>query len=152
MDLNAKINKLFSLNGNCVMWSLYDKPEDAFYNGERITSEILNSIVLPKTASNKLIILPCNRSNTYHKHLELSKKAYTYNELLIKLNNFYTKRNLTIRELKKIPNDFKDYVKNAIKNDKTISFIDIMGSLCRFEDISRINKKIDHIYLVDLGS
>jgi hypothetical protein len=152
MDLNAKINKLFSLNNDCVMWNLYDKPEDAFYDGEIITSIKLNSIVLSKTNSKKIIILPCNRSTTYYKHLQLSKKAYTYKELFIKLNNFYTKKNLTIRELKKIPNDFHDYVKDAIKNGNTISLIDIMGSLCRFEDISRINKNIDHIFLVDLGS
>ena len=72
------------------MCNLYDKSEDAFYDGEIITSIKLNSIVLSKTNSKKIIILPCNRSTTYYKHLQLSKRAYTYKELFIKLNNFYT--------------------------------------------------------------
>jgi hypothetical protein len=151
MEINAKIAKMFS-SGECVMWNIYDKPEDAFYDGDKITIQKLNSIVLPKTDSKKLIILPCNRSSDYYKHIELSTKEYTYNELFTKLHEFYTKKNLTLTELKRIPNDFKDYVKDAIKNGVTISFIDIMGANCRFEDITRLNKNLDHIYSIYLGS
>ena len=151
MDINTIIAKMCS-SDDCVIWNIYDKPEDAFYNDDKITKKMLDTVILPKTNSNKIIILPCNRSNNYHKNIELSTKKYTYRELFTKLNDFYTKKNLTIAKLKKIPNDFDDYVKDAIENGKTISFIDIMGSLCRFEDIIRVNKNFDHIYTIYLGS
>ena len=150
-NLNTTISKMLS-SGEIVMWNIYDEPEYAFYDDDKITPQILDSVILPKTNSKKIIILPCHRSNQYHKHIELSTKEYTYRQLFVKLKEFYTKKNVTITELKRIPNDFDDYVKNAINNGKTISFIDIMGSLCRFEYITRINKYLDHIFTIYLGS
>ena len=150
-NLNASIAKMFS-SDEIVMWNIYDDPEEAFYDDDKITHKKLDSVILPKTNSKKIIILPCHRNNLYHKHIQLSTKEYTYRQLFFKLKEFYTKKNLTITELKRIPNDFNDYVKNAIDNGTTISFIDIMGSLCRFESITRVNKNLNHIYTIYLGS
>ncbi len=94
-----------------------------------------------ETISNKLIILECQRASEYYRYLELKTKSYTYKELFEELHKFYCNTRLTLEELKLIPNDFHDYVKDAIKDikkNKKIYLIDIMGSLCRFEKIYNV--------------
>ena len=59
-----------------------------------------------------------------------------------------------MEELKSIPNDYHDYVKDAIKEikkNKKIYLIDIMGSLCRFENIYKVSN-YEHVYRIFLGT
>lgn len=70
------------------------------------------------------------------------------------LHIFYCNTRLTLEELKLIPNDYHDYVKDAIKEikkNKKIYLIDIMGSLCRFEKIYKVSN-YDHVYRIFLGT
>lgn len=133
-QLNTQVKEALSFYSDNIMWNLYELPEDAFYHGKKITNKKLNSIILPKSVSNKLIILECQRASEYYRYLELKTKPYTYKELFEELHKFYCKTRLTLEELKLIPNDFHDYVKDAIKDikkNKKIYLIDIMGSLSK---------------------
>lgn len=58
---------------------------------------------------------------------------------------------LTLQQIKKIPNDIDDYVKDAIKKikEENVYRIDIIGSLCRYEGIEEISKDV---YKLILGS
>ena len=153
-QLNTEVKEVLSDYSDNIMWNLYEKPEDAFYHGKKITNKRLNSIALNETISNKLIILECQRASEYYRYLELKTKAYTYKELFEKLHNFYCNTKLTLEELKLIPNDFHDYVKDAIKDikkNKKIYLIDIMGSLCRFEKIYNVFN-YDHVYRIFFGT
>ena len=74
--------------------------------------------------------------------LRIKNKILYFKELFEELHNFYCKTRLTFEELKLIPNDFHDYVKDAIKDSKKkkkIYLIDIMGSL---------SKKIKDFFLI----
>jgi len=136
------------------MWNLFESVENAFYHGKKILNNKLNTIILPKTNSNKIIILPCHRFEEYYKYIELSRKKYSYRELFSKLKKFYTKTELLLKELINIPDDIDNYKNDAIKlikNNKKIYMIDIMGSLCRFEGIRTI-ENFEHIFYLILGS
>lgn len=133
----------------CVMWNLYDKPEDAYYNGKKITNKKLNEIILPYTYIKKTLIVPCQRDSEYYENILLSPKNFTYKELFILLFEFYNKEKLDIKKLKDIPNDVSDYVKDAIKESKKkrIYRIDLVGNLCRFEGIQQISENIFELIL-----
>ena len=153
-QLNTKVKETLSFYSDNIMWNLYEKPEDAFYHGKKITKKKLNSIALDVSISNKLIILECQRESEYYRYLELKTKSYTYKEFFEELHKFYCNTKLTLEELKLIPNDFHDYVKDAIKQikkNKKIYLIDIMGSLCRFEKIYKVSN-YDHVYRIFLGT
>jgi len=154
-QLNTTVKESLSFYSDNIMWNLYEKPEDAFYHGKKITKKRLNSIALDVSISNKLIILECQRASEYYRYLELKTKSYTYKEFFEELHKFYCNTKLTLEELKLIPNDFHDYVKDAIKeikkNKKKIYLIDIMGSLCRFEKIYKVSN-YDHVYRIFLGT
>jgi phage anti-repressor protein len=153
-QLDTQVKELLSFYSDNIMWNLYEKPEDAFYHAKKITTKRLNSIALDESFSNKLIILECQRASEYYRYLELKTKSYTYKEFFEELHNFYCNTRLTLEELKSIPNDYHDYVKDAIKEikkNKKIYLIDIMGSLCRFENIYKVSN-YDHVYRIFLGS
>ena len=153
-QLDTEVKESLSFYSDNIMWNLYEKSEDAFYHGKKITTKKLNSIALYESISNKLIILECQRASEYYRYLELKTKSYTYKELFEELHKFYCNTKLTLEELKLIPNDFHDYVKDAIKQikkNKKIYLIDIMGSLCRFEKIYKVSN-YDHVYRIFLGT
>lgn len=153
-QLDTQVKELLSFYSDNIMWNLYEKPEDAFYHAKKITTKKLNSIALDESFSNKLIILECQRASEYYRYLELKTKSYTYKEFFEELHNFYCNTRLTLEELKLIPNDYHNYVKDAIKEikkNKKIYLIDIMGSLCRFENIYKVSN-YDHVYRIFLGT
>lgn len=136
------------------MWNLFESVENAYYNGKKISNNKLNTIILPKTNSNKIIILTCYRFEEYYKYIELSRRKYSYRQLFSKLKKFYTKTELLLKELINIPDDIDNYKNDAIKlikNNKKLYMIDIMGSLCRFESIRNI-ENFEHIFYLILGS
>ncbi len=149
--IDLRIKKLFSKMCKCTMWNMYEKPTNAYYNGKKILPNKLNETILPKSISNKLLIVPVHRFEEYIECIELSKDKITLKDLLNILYNFYNKETLTLQQLKIIPNDMDDYVKDAIQKHKMrkIYRIDIIGSLCRYEGIIKI---YDNIYKLILGS
>lgn len=147
--INDEIKIYFSKICKCVMWNLYDNFDDAYFNGKKITNTKLNEIIIPKTSMNKILFLPCQRDSEYYESISLLPKQFTYKELFIILFNFYNKEKLNIKQLKQIPNDINDYVKEAIKNNKyrQIFRIDLMGNLCRFEGIRQNSSNIFELLL-----
>jgi phage anti-repressor protein len=149
--INNDLKIYFSKICDCVMWNLYDKPDEAYFSGRKITSKKLNEIIISESYINKILIVPCQRDSEYYENISLTSKKYTYNELFILLYDFYNKEKLDIKKLKQIPNDVSGYVKDAIKDSKKKSIyrIDLVGSLCRFEDVRQIS---ENIYKLILGS
>jgi phage anti-repressor protein len=149
--INNDLKIYFSKMCDCVMWNLYEKPEEAYFSGRKVTPKKLNEIIIPESYINKILILPCQRDSEYYENLSLSFKKYTYKELFMLLYDFYNKEKLEIKKLKQIPNDVSGYVKDAIKDSKNKSIyrIDLVGNLCRFEDVRQIS---ENIYKLILGS
>lgn len=149
--IDSKIKKLFSKICECTMWNMYENPSNAFYNGKKISNKKLNEIILSKSISNKLLIVPVHRFEEYLEYIELSNNDITLKQLFNILYNYYNKEEITLEQLKKIPNDMDDYVRDAIKKYKTTKVyrINIIGSLCRYEGIYRIS---DNVYRLILGS
>ena len=147
--INDEIKIYFSKMCECVMWNLYDKIDDAYFNGKKVTNKKLNEIIIPETYMNKILIVPCQRDSEYYENITLLPKKYTYKELFIILFEFYNKEKLDIKKLKQIPNDISGYVKDAIKDSKkkAIYRIDLVGSLSRFEDIQQISSNIFELIL-----
>ena len=147
--INNDLKIYFSKMCGCVMWNLYDKPNEAYFNGKPITTKKLNEIIIPESYMNKILIVPCQRDSEYYKNITLSSKKITYNELFIILFDFYNKEKLDIKKLKQIPNDISGYVKDAIKDSKKKSIyrIDLVGSLCRFEGVEQISSNIFELIL-----
>ncbi len=56
IDLNIK--KIFSKLCKCTMWNMYENPSNAYYNGKIISLKKMNEIILPKSISNKILIIP----------------------------------------------------------------------------------------------
>ena len=52
-QLNTELKEVLSFYSNNVMWNLYEKSENAFYHGKKITNKKLNSIVLNETCQEK---------------------------------------------------------------------------------------------------
>ncbi len=134
--INNDIKISFSRMCECVMWNLYDKIEDAYYNGKKISSKKLNEIIIPDTYIKKILIVPCQRDHEYYEIIPLASKEYTYKELFEILFKFYNKEKLDMAKLKKIPDDILGYVRDAIKDikNKSIYRIDLVGNLCRYEN------------------
>jgi len=149
--INNDLKIYFSKMCDCVMWNLYDKPNEAYFSGKKITPKRLNKIIIPESYINKILIVPCQRDSEYYENILLSSKKYTYKELFILLYDFYNKEKLDIKKLKQIPNDISGYVKDAIKDSKKKSIyrIDLVGNLCRFENVRQIS---ENIYKLILGS
>jgi hypothetical protein len=133
------------------MWYLYEHPSEAYYNGRKVSSNKLNKIILPESISDKMLIVPVHRFEEYYEYINLSKYNITLKQLLKILFNYYNKEEITLQQLKLIPNDIDDYVKDAIKKHKTekIYRINIVGSLCRYEGICEI---YNGVYKLNLGS
>ena len=149
MDFDIK--KLFTKVCKCTMWYLYEHPSEAYYNGRKVSSNKLNKIILPESISDKILIVPVHRFEEYFEYINLSKNNITLKQLLKILFNYYNKEEITLQQLKLIPNDIDDYVNDAIKNHKTekIYRINIVGSLCRYEGIREI---YNNVYKLKLGS
>jgi hypothetical protein len=150
--INNKIAKMFSYSGECVMWNMYDNPNKAFYNGKKIIDKKLKDVILPKTYLDKLLIVALHRFEENVEVINLGNEKYTYIKLFNLLYKYYNKEKLDIEVINKIPNDIDNYKKDAIKkynSGKDVFRIDIIGSLCRFEDIKLIDC---NIYKLILGS
>ena len=150
--INNHIAKIFSYSGECVMWNMYDNPNKAFFNGNKIIDKKLKEIILPKTYLDKLLIVAMHRFEENIEVINLGNEKYTYLKLFNLLYKYYNKEKLDIEVIKKIPIDIDNYKKDAIKkynSGKDVFRIDIIGSLCRFEGIKLIDC---NIYKLVLGS
>lgn len=157
LNSDKQVKILFSKMGKNIKWNIYEDPTEAYDSGKKISQSKLNKVVLPKTMNNKIIMLNANRDYEYYEHITLPKKEITYKELFTAIYNFFNEK-LTLEQLKKIPNDTSDYVKDAIKDVKKRKVVrrkDIMGSLCRYENIrkfERSNMYLNDVYIVSMGS
>ena len=150
--INTEIKILFSYLSKSVRWNLFDKYTDGYYDGKKMTNKHLQKEILPKTDNNKQLIVDCHRFGLFTESINLGYNKINYETLFKILYKFYNKEELTLEYLIKIPNDMDDYVKDAIHNIKhgnKIYRIDLLGSLCRYENIININ---DNIYKLVLGS
>jgi len=59
--IDFKIKKMFSKMCECTMWNIYENPKKTYYNGEKITPDKLNEIILPESISEKILIVPVHR-------------------------------------------------------------------------------------------
>ena len=143
--INNQIAKMFSYSCECVMWNMYDKPNKAYYNGKNITDKKLKETILPKTYLDKLLIVAMHRFEENVEVINLGNEKYSYLRLFNLLYKYYNKEKLDINVINKIPIDIDDYKKDAIKkynSGKDVFRIDIIGSLCRFENIKLIDYNI----------
>jgi phage anti-repressor protein len=149
--IDSDIKKMFSEMCECTMWNMYENPLNAYYNGKKITTEKLNEIIIHESMSNNILIVPVHRFEEYMEYIDLSNENITLKKLFNILFKYYNKEELTLEQLKRIPNDIDDYVKDAKKKIKTdkVYRIDIIGSLCRYEGIYEIT---DNVYKLALGS
>lgn len=149
--IDSKIKKLFSKICKCTMWNMYENPNNAYHSGKKITTKILNTIIIPKSISNNLLIVPNHRFEEYFEYIDLSNDAITLKKLFNILFEYYNKQELSLAQLKKIPNDIDNHVKDAIKKIKfnKVYRIDVIGNLCRYEGIYKIT---NNIYRLILGS
>lgn len=60
--INNDIKIYFSKMCECVMWNLYDKPNEAYFNSKPITNKKLNEIIIPETYMSKILIVPIKRN------------------------------------------------------------------------------------------
>lgn len=150
-NTNTNIKIMFSEMCECVRWNIFDSPEEAYNKGKQISTRKLNSTILERTMGNKVLIVPSDRDENYYEFITISENKVTYRQLFKYLYKFYDEE-MTLDKLNKIPNDYWDYVKDAkidIKNGKHVKRSDIMGNLCRYEDICNV---YNNIYLIILGS
>ena len=154
IKINTDIKILFSELSESVRWNLFDAYDDGYYKGKKMTKKHLQKVILPKTEMNKIIIVDCHRDYNFNETINLGYNAITYEDLFKILYHFYNKEELSLEYLQAIPNDILDYVKDAIKNKKKgqkIYRIDIVGNLCRFENIYPLDTD-NNIYKLVLGS
>ena len=150
--INNEISKMFSYSCECIMWNMYDKPNKAYYNGKKITDNKLKEKILPSTIINKLLIVPVHRFGEYIEIINLGNNKINYRKLFNILYIFYNKDKINLDTLNKIPDDIDDYKKDAIKKYKSgqnVYRIDLIGSLCRFENVRQTS---ENIYELILGS
>ena len=150
--INNEIAKMFSYSCECIMWNMYDKPNKAYYNGKKITDIKLKELILPRTTINKLLIVSVHRFGEYVEIINLGNNKINYQKLFNILYIFYNKEKINLDTLNKIPDDIDDYKKDAIKKYKSgqnVYRIDLIGSLCRFENVRR---RSENIYELILGS
>lgn len=148
--INAELKIMFSEMSESVRWNVYEKPRLAYYNGKIITDKKLNEIIIHKSYINNILIVPCQRDSEFYETINLGRDSISYKILFNILYKFY-KEPIDINYLKKIPNDVSKYVSDAIKKikHKSVSRIDLIGNLCRFE---RIKKVYENIYILVMGS
>ena len=146
------IKIMFSDMGCCVMWLLNESPLNAYYCGKLITKSKLDSVAIKKNFFKMSLIVPISRDESAHASLTIKKSGVTYMQLFTLLYDYYNKHELSLEELHSIGNDGWDYVKEAIasiKKGKRKYLIDIMGDLCRFENVRKIR---ENTYMLILGS
>ena len=148
--INTEIIIMFSKLSESVMWNVYEKPTFAYYNGKKITDKKLNEIIIQTSNINRILIVPCQRDSEFYDIINLDHEDISYKNLFNILYKFY-KEPIDINYLKKIPNDVSKYISDAIKKikHKSVSRIDLIGNLCRFEGIRRV---YDNIYILVMGS
>ena len=151
IKIDEKLTKMFSRINKDVRWNFYRNPQDAYYNGKKITEKKLNEVILPKTYFTKQLIVPVHRFSEYMEIIDIGYCNITYKLLFNILHKFY-KESIEYKQLQKIPNDVDDYVKDAIikaKTGKTIYKKELIGSLNRFEGCKKIDETL---YLLIVGS
>jgi len=171
-ELDIKI--YFSKLCDCVMWNLFENPAEAYDSGKRIKEEKLNKIILPKTANNKILIVPVGRYGEINYYIDIGTKKLTYKNLFNKLYVFYNETPLSeemikdyMKGSKREENDFfkmfskiaskknnifaeeRQNVRSILGEKGKIYPIEIVGSLCRYEGLSKMS---DYIYRLKLGS
>jgi hypothetical protein len=150
--INNEIAKMFSYSCECINWNMYDKPNKAYYNGKKITDNKLKEKILPRTTINKLLIVSVHRFGEHVEIINLGNHMLSYQKLFNILYKYYNKEKINLDTLNKIPNDIDDYKKDAIKKYKSgqnVYRIDLIGSLCRFENVRQTS---ENIYKLILGS
>lgn len=75
---NDKIKKQFSRLCECVRWNLYNDPRQAYDNGKKISEKKLNSVILPETIRDKILIVPVSRFEEITDYIILRKNEITY--------------------------------------------------------------------------
>lgn len=148
--INAELKIMFSEMSESVMWIVYEKPKLAYYNGKIITDKKINEIIIHTSYINNILIVPCQRDSEFYDTINLGRDSISYKTLFNILYKFY-KEPIDINYLKKIPNDVSKYVSDAIKKvkHKSVSRIDLIGNLCRFEGIRGV---YENIYILVMGS
>jgi hypothetical protein len=112
----------------------YDDDNIDYLNAKNL----LNSIILPRTYSNKYLIAPIQYYKNNNKIIVLGSYAITNLELLKTLYEFYNVKVLTKEELNEINNDdYWNYVDDA-KDLINPHYSNTVGILRKFEYIDRI--------------
>ena len=129
--------------------------------GEEYTSD-LTKVVIEKNNDTNLIrylILPFHRFNKNYHTIILSNEKITIKELIDIINNFYTKKELNLIDLKKLDDDdVYDYITEITISKKenpklVINPIDIMGDKRFLEYITVYEDDAGDIqYMLHLGS
>ena len=124
------------------------------YTSEEYTSD-LTKVVIEKNNDTNLI-LPFHRFNKNYHTIILSNEKITIKELIDIINNFYTKKELNLIDLKKLDDDdVYDYITEITISKKenpklVINPIDIMGDK-RFLEYITVYKD-DVQYMLHVGS
>lgn len=153
--VNIKVKKALSNYSDNILYNVFEKPSEAYFHGKQISNEMLNLEALPKTESEKILVLPAHRESEIFINLRLEKKTYSYKELFESLNKFYMGTLVDKDFLSNISSDFFDYKKDALKKlklGKKVFLIDLIGNMCRFESIYLLNKQFSHVFTIFLGS
>jgi hypothetical protein len=127
--------------------NIYDEDNIDFLNAKNL----LNSIILPRTYSQKYLIAPIQYYRSNNKIIVLGSHAITNFELLRILYEFYNVKVLTKYELEEINNDdYWDYVDSA-KELSNPHYSNTIGLLSNFEYIVRIENDIFRLELNKYG-
>lgn len=151
-NIDKVLIKIFSFLSHSVMWNMYDRPNKAYFNGKKISNKKLQEIILPESEINKLLIVSVHRYDEFTDVINLGFDVISYENLFNILYKYYNKEKIDLKYINKIPDDIDYYKELAIKKIKSrekVYRIDLIGSLCRFENIKHVNK---NIYKLILGS
>jgi phage anti-repressor protein len=151
-NVDKVLIKIFSFLSHSVMWNMYDNPNNAYFNGKKITKQKLKEIILPETEINKLLIVSVHRYDEFTEVINLGFNELSYEDLFNILYKYYNKEKIDLKFIKKIPDDIDYYKENAINKIKLgdkVYRINLIGTLCRFENVKHISK---NIYKLILGS
>jgi hypothetical protein len=151
-NIDKVLIKIFSFLSHSVMWNMYDNPNKAYFNGKKISNKKLKEIVLPESLINKLLIVPVHRYDEFTEIINLGFDEISYENLFKILYKFYNKEKIDLKYINKIPDDIDYYKEIAIKKIKLgdkVYRINLIGTLCRFENVKHVSK---NIYKLMLGS
>jgi 6-pyruvoyl-tetrahydropterin synthase len=151
-NVDKVLIKIFSFLSHSVMWNMYDNPNNAYFNGKKITKQKLKEIILPETEINKLLIVSVHRYDEFTEVINLGFDELSYEDLFNILYKYYNKEKIDLKFIKKIPDDidyYKEIAINKIKLGEKVYRINLIGTLCRFENVKHISK---NIYKLILGS